>query len=368
MLRESLELAQKVVHNDTATFFQSYIPEVARIDRWSEDVASRLEEYALRPGKAVRPLLTALGASLARGQTLEEVINEMPVRRLMMVVELTHKRLILADDIADQDEMRNEKPAFHVLFENDLAKRPAYARLRADQRAHIARSYSEVAGIWLQSLTWKILQETTFSPEVRASITQILLQCVYEKTSAGWYILLDQNFEALSEQSSEDRLLKGLELVTGEYTFVAPLLMGATAMNGSEELLLSLTRYGRKAGLLFQITDDVLGLFGDSEKTGKPSGNDVREGKKTLLVQYAYRNGSEQQKAFLEKAVGNASISPEEIQEVREIVIATGALEQTKEVIATLVKEASQAVQDLPDSASRQTLVDLVQFLASREK
>lgn len=369
-LREALQAAQQVIHKEGQQFFASYKPQVAGIDRWSEDIVTRLEEYCLRPGKAVRPLLIAVGYALARSCSLSEALENTQVRILMLAYELTHKRILMADDIADNDDLRNEKPAFHVQMEQDLATREAYSPLSPQKRAHFARSYTEVAGIWLQTLSFAVIEKANLSPEVRNSVLRTLLQCVYEKTPAGWYILLDQNLEKLDERVSEERFLKGLELVTGEYTFVAPLTLGAVlgSLQEAERLAPSIANLGAAAGILFQLTDDRIGLFGDPKETGKPVGNDIREGKKTLYMLYAYARASDGEKAFLQSIVGSETVTQKDLVRVQEIVHQTGAYDRVEQKITQYAQAAKKEASRIYHSEVSRLLIEMLEYISARTK
>jgi geranylgeranyl diphosphate synthase type I len=368
LLSQALTDVQAVLQPDIKKFFTEYRARSEVIDEWSVFVLDRIEEYCLRPGKAVRPLLVAVGAALSRQISLQEAWQDPAVRQAMLIVQLKHKRIIMIDDISDQDEMRNGKPAFHVFWRQDLAQLPSYQRLSPAKLTHISRSYTEVAGMWLDSQSFWALGSPVFTEVQRINLLNILQEHTYDKTAAGWYIIFDQSFEAISDEMSEERLIKGLELVSGEYTFVGPLRFGAALSNPSKELETTLRGFGQAAGILFQITDDVIGAFGDPKVTGKPVGGDFREGKKTLLVQYAYRRGSKQQKKKLKQLIGKEDITQEEVFQVQEIMEQTGAREYALEQASAYAQQALESIQALPEAAEKQLLTELVQFIQQREK
>lgn len=366
-LKAALAQAQAITQAQTALFFTENLPRLVEVDPWLGKVGERLQQYCLRPGKALRPLLLAAGAALSKEIPLEKALCEPPVQQLMLAIELVHKRLLMADDVADRDERRNDAPAFHTGWEQDLAVDPKYASRSFGLRQHVARSYTEIAGILLQRLSDEAWHVGNYSPSEREKIDRLLLEFVYEKTSAGWYLLFDQNFEALDDQTSEEIFLQGLELVTGGYSFQAPLLLGAALGGQYDSLEKELTDFGAAAGVLFQLTDDVIGLFGDPDVTGKPVGGDIREGKKTLLVQYAYRLGDERQRQQLRKLVGQSDLAASEVEVVREIVKQTGAFDQTQAKIADYVRFGEAALGHLPEGEVRNLLAQLLHYIAHRQ-
>lgn len=364
-LKSALAQAQKATHAQTTLFFSEYLPHLAGVDPILAKVGNRLQEFCLRPGKAVRPLMVACGFALSAVVSLEEAFTDTRVQKLMFSAELIHKRLLMADDVADRDELRHDRPAFHALWEQDLAREPKYKKLSPTFRRHIVRSYVEIAGIWLQRMSEQAI-EGTFAPAESTRINRIILEYVYEKTPAGWYLLFDQNFDDL-ESATEDVLLKGLEMVTGAYSFQGPLLMGSVLGSKSAELEKPLTEFGAAIGVLHQLTDDVIGLFGDPEVTGKPVGGDIREGKKTLLVQYAYRLGDGRDREQLKKLVGNQDISPADVETMREIVRRTGAFDQNQEKIQQYVDYGQASLEHLPDGEVRSLLQSLLLYLSQRQ-
>ncbi len=365
--KTALSQAQEITHAQVLLFFSEYLPRLATVDPWINRVGERLQEYCLRPGKAARPLLVACGAALSMDQPLDKVLADVRVQRLMLVSQLIHKRLILADDVADRDELRNDKPAFHVGWEQDLAEDPKYRQLAVSFRQHVARSYTEIAGILLQRMSDFAWDNNGLFAEEHNRINQILLEYIYEKTPAGWYLLFDQNFETLNDETSEEVLLKGLELVTGGYTFQGPLLLGATLGSKFDVYAKILIEIGAAAGVLYQLTDDVIGLFGEPEVTGKPVGGDIREGKKTLLMQYAYRLGSARDRKQLQKLLGKPDITAAEVEVVREIVHRSGAFDQNQSKIKEYQQFCASLLEQLPAGEVADLLSDLINFVAFRK-
>lgn len=369
-LKQALQAVQQVLQPEIEQVFKDYQPRVNPIDPWAVQVLARLQEYCQRPGKGVRPLLVAMGAALAQQIPLAEAWQQPDVRRAMVITQLKHKRILMVDDMSDQDEMRNGKPSFHVLWEHDLAQQAAYQAISQEKRRHLARSYTEVAGMWLDSISFWLLRDSAFSDQQRVELLEIMQEHVYDKTPAGWYIIFDQSVEPLTAQTSEARLIHGLELVSGEYTFISPLRMGASLQKAENAFALDATLryYGEPAGILFQITDDIIGAFGDPAVTGKPVGGDFREGKKTVLVQHAYRQGTPKQQQFLQSMIGKETLSETEVAKVQKLIRQTGALEYAQQAAQQYADQALAALEDLPDSAEKRLLAEIITFLLHRQK
>lgn len=360
-----------MVQTQLQAVWQQYRDQFFPIDPWTEQMLHELEAYSFRAGKAWRPLLVAAGAAAARQATLEESLALPAVQRLSIVIELLHKRLLIADDIADRDEQRHGEPAFHIMLEQRLATDPRYSTLPAAERAHVARSYSEVAGVWLQSLAHWLLTDTDIFPSHQQQPLAVILQReVYDYTIDGWYTLFDQNRDALdSTPESEQRLLTGLEHVTGHYSITAPLQLGMRL--GSDERYAQLAplaqELGQAAGTLFQLADDVLGLFGDPAVTRKPVGGDLREGKKTLLVQYAFARANAADKKRLAQVVGAAECSSADVTWVQELVRSSGAYDEVLTVMDRYEQQAYRVLDAWDHEPSQTALRALFAKLGHRD-
>lgn len=370
-LAAAFQQTAQIIQDEVDQLFTRVHSDVEKDDPWSVVVVEALREYALRPGKAVRPLLVAVGSSASADVSLETALQDPKVHRLMLIIHLIHKRLLMADDVADQDEVRNDEPAFHIWFEGYLNTLPLYQSLTPERRQHYARTYTEVSGIFLQQILSFLLQyDALFDQKTEHRLAAIINRHSYERTVAGWLTLLDQNIEPLTEQVSIARFMKGLEMVTSDYTFISPLLCGAALGNQFESLQETIKELGTSAGILFQITDDNIGLYGEPEVTGKPVGGDVREGKKTLLVQFAYRRlqdrPAEQEK--LVSLVGKPDLTQEEVDWVRSTVKETGAFNEVKEVITAYVKKAENTLDSWTHEETKDFLIQLSQLISTREK
>ncbi len=209
-------------------------------------------------GKRLRGLLTILGYQLAGGKINDEVV------KAAVVMELFHLGLLIQDDVMDRDGLRRGVKTIHARY--------------AD--AHLGESLAICAGDltfgWGMEILSNLQSPITNNQKVEAI-------GVWGKYFArvGYGQMLD-----VSKVADEATLLSILNLKSGEYTCVLPLLFGATLGGASETLRKELIKYGMELGWVFQLRDDYLAEYGDSAKTGKPVGNDSREGKKTLATMY----------------------------------------------------------------------------------
>lgn len=307
-----------------------------------------IEEFVLRGGKGIRGQLVVLGFLLGGGE-----VGDLPkVYKVAAGVELYHKYLLNLDDMADRDEKRNGGPTIWKKYENEFAD--------WKDVAHHARTFAEIDGMLLNSFAFEMVRMADFSPLQLMKVVEVIDQVMCKQTIAGWQIHYFQNQQSLAE-ANEEEYLRGLELVTGQYTFVAPLKIGLIlAGNTNADLVEALEKYGHWVGRAFQIHDDILGLFGDSEETGKPVGNDVREGKKTLLLQEVYKRADAKEKKFLESVCGK-DFADSDLVKVQEIVKKSGSLEYSER----LEKEAvGMGVRELEKLRKRSDEVEVLKELA----
>jgi geranylgeranyl diphosphate synthase type I len=164
-----------------------------------------------------------------------------------------------------------------------------------------------------------------------------------------------------------DEALRVVEFKTSKYTVQRPLLLGAAAAGGDPRLLSVLSAYGLATGEAFQLRDDLLGVFGDPSQTGKPAGDDLREGKRTLLVALACQAADPSQRALLEAGIGNPELTGTGVARLREVLQQTGAQQQVEQRI---VDRATEAVRLLAGTtlqpAAARALSQLAQAAAHR--
>jgi geranylgeranyl diphosphate synthase type I len=353
-LASSIAQNSLLVNKTIERFFDEQKHRAGSIDAHLLTSLEELRAFVLRGGKTLRPLLVETAYALASGVPHDDLI------KIAAATELHHKHILILDDIADRDETRYGGPTLEY----------AYRKLFTDtpNTEHRALSYAMLDSVWLGSLARELILESAFDPKRILSCLHILNTTMYRDTLAGWQIHALQCDQPLTSVTKEE-FIKGLELVTARYTFEGPFAIGLTlAGNTDENLTRALTTYSQKVGTAFQIHDDILGLFGNSEDTGKPVGNDVREGKKTLLVQVAYERATKNEQAFLESVVGNKDLTGQDCERVRSIVKGTGSLTYSQELEKEMAADGIRALASLPQNEHTKLLIELAHYIISREK
>lgn len=293
-------------------------------------VASAMERFLLDSGKRLRPLFAYIGFLGTGSKPSIEIL------RACASLELIHVCALMHDDVMDASDTRRGAPAIHKAFE----------ALHNDQKlSGSSEQFGISAAILLGdlALVWsaKMLHQSGIDGE-----TLIRSLPMYDEMRvelmAGQY--LDVYEQALASESVE-RSLKVARYKSGKYTIERPLHFGAALGNGKPDLFDTYSKYGLPLGEAFQLRDDILGIFGDPQETGKPAGDDLREGKRTVLLAKVMELADSSQKTEISSALGNQSLDLAQVNKVRDIFISTGALSEVEELISTLTSNAQSALE-----------------------
>jgi geranylgeranyl diphosphate synthase type I len=265
-----------------------------------------------------------------------------------------HACALVHDDVMDASATRRGRPAAHAAFA-DLH--------RAQGWAGDPEVFGTSAAILLGDLllSWA---DAMFTGAVLGGHGRQVYDEMRQLVMAGQY--LDVLVQARGE-FSVDEALRVIEFKTSKYTVEGPLHLGAAIAGAPPDVFHALSGYGLPLGEAFQLRDDVLGVFGDPSVTGKPTGDDLREGKHTLLTALAMQAADAEQAAALRDGLGDRSLDVDRVAQLCEIIRATGALDQVEQRITVRTAEACEALVDAPISdASRGALETLAGLATDR--
>ncbi|MEU3466101.1 polyprenyl synthetase family protein [Streptomyces sp. NPDC006733] len=300
---------------------------------FATDVAERLATYTLSGGSRIRPrfLWWALRAC---GGTDAHVAGAL---RVAVALELIQTCALVHDDVMDQSAVRRGRPSFHAQI---AAQYPEGAR-EAGQ-APFAQSAAVLAGDLALSWADDLVAGVDLRPTVRAEILRIW-RTMRTEMVAGQY--LDLHGQATGSRSAA-QAIKTVCLKTARYTVERPLALGAALAGADDATSRALAAAGRCAGIAFQLRDDLLGVFGDPEVTGKPSGDDLRSGKATYLLALAdARARATGATAVIERlraCRGSADLTGPALAAAREALRSTGAPAQVERRIEHLVRASER--------------------------
>lgn len=324
--------------------------ETINLGREMLQMAEMSLEPFLRGGKRIRPMLMRLSYRLAGGETNGDLV------KASLFSELMHDFILVHDDIADRDFQRHGgaslEAAFREVFKNRFGR----------ENSHFATAMAIVGGDYLNVIAHQVLAESRFPAKAKEKCELVMARTMQE-VMAGWYMHQIQNQQQIDEVREVD-YLKGMKLVSASYTIESPLLLGlALAEKNTYEK--ELKEYAYHTGMAFQMQDDILGIYGDSRITGKPVGNDLREGKKTVLVLRAFERASGKEKVFWRERLG-ADLEDKEIEKMQELIKESEALDSTVKEAKRHVAEAVKAIKDIKESEEKEWLEQLAQFVVER--
>jgi geranylgeranyl diphosphate synthase type I len=314
------------------------------------DALSRL----LAGGKRLRPAFCYWGWRGAGGADCPQILAG------AAALELLHASALVHDDVMDGSDTRRGQPSLHRQF----ADRHAAGRWHGS-----AEAFGAAAAILLGDLllAWTDQMFTASGlPPAALRRGQPVLDLMRTEVMAGQYLdLLGQAAGDVTVQSA----LRVVEYKTAKYTIERPLQLGAALADGdgTGEITACYAAYGLPLGVAFQLRDDILGLFGDPAQTGKPAGDDVREGKRTVLLAITRSRASAPEAAIIDRRLGDPHLDEAGIGEVRAVIIGTGALAECERVIDRQVAEALAALDAAPiTDEARAALAELAVTATAR--
>ncbi|WP_415086956.1 polyprenyl synthetase family protein [Micropruina sp.] len=288
-------------------------------------------------GKRLRPAFCWWGH-----QAVAESTEPGPLLRAAASLDLLHVSALVHDDVMDASDVRRGLPAAHRQFERWHAEHGLTGSPEA-----FGRAGAILLGDLL--LVWSMELFTSSGLPAEALGRGIpLLDAVRTEVTGGQFLDVVAQAEPIGTADLMDVVPRVVEFKTSRYTVIRPLQIGAALAGGSAEALAALAGYGSPLGRAFQFRDDVLGVFGEPEVTGKPAGDDLREGKRTVLVAHALQLASETAKERLAGLLGSPDLDADEVATAREIIVASGALAATERRIADDLEQALAALDGAP--------------------
>lgn len=295
-----------------------------------------LTEFVLRGGKRIRPAFALTAWLGAGGDHRDGQGGEDPVAvvKACAALELVQACALIHDDIIDSSVTRRGFPTVHVGFAD---------RHRTASWSGSSERFGESAAILLGDLAlcWAddMLRESGISSSASSRVSPVWSAMRTEVLGGQ---LLDIEAEAGLDESVE-AAMRVNRYKTAAYTVERPLHIGAAIADAPADLIAAYRSFGTDIGLAFQLRDDLLGVFGDPAVTGKPSGDDIREGKRTVLMAVGMQLADREDPAtasLLRSSLGTADANEERISEVRTVLTELGAVADVERRIDELTARA----------------------------
>jgi len=277
-------------------------------------------------GKRMRPAFCYWGYVAAAGADKE------PPQAIMDIaasLDLLHLSALVHDDLIDDSDTRRGGPSAHRFFE-------AYHRSQGWQGdpGHFGRGAAILMGDLLFAWSVSMVEQAHISSD-RLRRARPYLDAMRSEVVAGQFLdLIHQD----KPSQGEDLLAEAglvMEFKTAKYTVSRPVQVGAALGLAGDDTQQGLSRFGAHVGHAFQMRDDLLGIFGDPAVTGKPAGDDLREGKKTVLIAYALNNATPEAARRLSGMLGDPDLTEADINQAKDILVGSGAVDATEKAIVT---------------------------------
>lgn len=278
-------------------------------------------------------------------------------------LEIFHAAALVHDDLIDNSDTRRGRPAAHRGLESAHA-----ASGWAGSGESFGRSGAILLGDLLVAWSDDLLERGLGTAEHAAAAREVYALMRREVTVGQFLDIAEEAaFVTAPDTEHAERALRVASLKSARYSIQHPLLLGAALAGADAAQSSALSDFGHPLGLAFQLRDDVLGVFGDSAVTGKPSGDDLREGKRTVLIAYAREGLSAGARRVFDELVGDPMLDDAQIASLQQTIADTGALERVEQLIAAYAGEADRALRGAPlGTTAVGTLRDLARESTAR--
>jgi geranylgeranyl diphosphate synthase type I len=325
---------------------------LATIDQALLPLADAIEKFVLGGGKRLRPAFAYWGYRAAGGVDRDEVVAGAAALEFVQASALIH------DDVMDGSDTRRGEPAVHRHFAS-LHRGSKWLGEPEDFGTASAILLGDLCLVWSDEL----LHSSGLDPVTLARARSVFDEMRTEVT-VGQYL-------DIHNQVTGDTSLQRAGLVarfkSAKYTVERPLLLGAALADAPAEIVRAYSAFGLPLGEAFQLRDDVLGVFGDPAVTGKPAGDDLREGKRTVLVALARSRLSGGARRALDELLGDPELDGQQISMLQSTIRESGAVDQVERIIEHNVALAQSAVAEAPVTrAAREQLSRLAERVTQR--
>jgi geranylgeranyl diphosphate synthase type I len=335
--------------------------QVDALEAVSPDCAPMVESIAelMRGGKRLRPAFCYWGW---RGAGGPDGTHGEAIVKAAASLEFFQAAALIHDDVMDDSDTRRGMPAVHRRFAT-LHRGSGWTG--DGERFGLAGAVlaGDLCLVWSDEMLAASGLDDEHLRRGRAVFNQMRTELM-----GGQYLdMLEQAVAAQRQGGAVDRARRVIRYKSAKYTIEHPLLLGGALAGADAALLATYSAFGLPLGEAFQLRDDVLGVFGDPEQTGKPAGDDLREGKRTVLVAKALEHASPAQAQEVRRLLGDPGLDASGVDALRTIIVDTGALDAVETLVDELVVTSRQALHtgDV-DEPARTVLDGLVDAATAR--
>lgn len=339
------------VDEELTRMYTAYRREATRIDNSYAQLIEDMHDFIQRGGKRIRAYLTYLGYVGFGGEHPDKII------RVAASQELLHNFLLIHDDIIDRDTMRYHGSNLQGIYQQQVADSEIDAQ-------HYGQSVALLAGDINHILMYQLLLDSGFpGAEVMEA-----LQWVNTKTlevAGGEFLDLMLTVPS-GHRPTQRQLLSVARYKTASYSFECPLGLGAVLAGADSQSCGEISEFAVALGIAYQLQDDMLGIFGESEATGKPITSDLEEGKQTLLMHYGLTAANPQQARLLKDSLNDPAVDNARLRAVQDVLIGTGAKDRVQQEAEEYVANARALLPRSLNESARTALENLTHHTVQR--
>lgn len=282
-----------------------------------------------RGGKRIRGALVMVGYEMAGGANKQMII------KAAQAIEMLHAFFLVIDDIQDCSAVRRGGPAAHTI----LAQYHHKQAMMGDAE-HFGVSIALNAAISGISSSYTILAGLDVEPQLRLNALSIVARTAEITAHGQTYDIRNQSAQDVTTADIE----KVLTMKTAEYTMLNPLCVGMVLAGAECDATDAIRDYALNSGIAFQITDDIIGTFGDESKTGKSPMDDFKEGKRTLLTENTLERVNVDEAEFIKSCLGKQDLSLGDFERCKQIMRDSGGLQATTVTAQRYIETALSAL------------------------
>lgn len=348
----------------------------ARVAAVLQDHMDRQRAVLSEVGEPVLALLDSIGDLLAGGKRLRAAFlywgyrafdgpDSLALVRAASAMELFQAAALLHDDVMDNSDLRRGRPTAHRAFEAHHAD-AAWSGSSSNFGQAAATLAGDLCLNWCDELF-----AGSGLPEHHLDRARETFDLMRTQLMGGQYLDVltsAQGWDHLTHHQRIDQCRRVIRFKSAKYSIEHPLLIGAHAVGVSAPAQQALSTYGLALGEAFQLRDDLLGVYGDPTATGKPAGDDLREGKRTVLVAVALHHAKEQDRVRITQALGNPELTLAEVDDLRASLISSGAVAEVEGMIDEGIAAAHHALDSIPEmnDRGREALRSLIDISTAR--
>lgn len=324
-----------------------------------DDLIAQLEEFVLRGGKRMRPLFAYWGWRAVVPEPPADLLDA-DILRLFGALELLQACALVHDDVIDASATRRGWPTVHVHF-GELHRSQGWRGSAGQFGLSAAILLGDLSLCWADD----VIATAPLSVGAHLRVRRVWSDIRTE-------VLGGQYLDIMNESSGDESIEAAMKVntfKTASYTIARPLQLGAAAAADRPDVQAVFQEVGNDLGVAFQLRDDVLGVFGDPAVTGKPSGDDLRSGKRTVLLAEALHraDGSDPVAAKLIRTSIGTELSDPQVSELRQVIESVGALTAVESRIEMLSRRATDMLEAAPiDAQAKIGLAELARLVSNR--